>query len=141
VEGCASQYRSGKKVINPAPIDAFLEATARAELGMSESEDDEETQDLYLHYHTKASQLWLLQSWQAYRNRGILPYPGGFANQPRVWVRAIGRLNVRYAPVYDRLFREKYPDADKEKGEEILDWVRSEGVAGNLFDQIGEKHG
>jgi hypothetical protein len=81
-----------------------------------------------------------LQSWQAYRNRGILPYSGGLAEQPRVWVRAMGRLNARYAPIYGRLLREKYPKVGHEQdGEDLLEWVRN-GGGGNYLDQIGE-HG
>lgn len=113
-----------------------MEAAARAELNLSTSEDDPDQDDLYLHYHSKAGQAWLLQSWQAYRNRGILPYAGGLANQPRVWVKAIGQLNARYAPIYDRLFREKYPEESKQEGDDLMAWVRSGG--GSLLDQIGE---
>lgn len=121
------------------PIDAFLEAAARAELGLSDDEDPEESEALYLHYTSKAAQAWLLQSWQAYRNRGILPYPGGLANQPRVWTRAIQRLNARYAPIYERLLREKYPDREKDQaaGDDLLSWVRSEGGSG-WMQTIGE---
>lgn len=124
-------------------LDEFLTAAARAELGFSD--EDEETEDgaVYLHYHSKTALEWLLQSWQAYRHRGILPYAGGFANQPRVWVRAIGVLNGRYAPIYDRLLREKYPKegagGNREEEEDLFEWVRS-GGGGSLMDKIGE-HG
>jgi hypothetical protein len=105
-----------------------------------EDEEDDPTADLYLHYHTQKAIQWLLNSWQAYRHRGILPYPGGFASQPRVWVRAIGILNGRYAPIFSRLLHEKYPKEGGREGDDLLEWVRSGGNNGSLFDQIGEHH-
>jgi hypothetical protein len=142
VEGCAAQYR-GRKKIDPAPLDDFLESAARAELGFAEDDEPPEDETVYLHYHSPQALAWLLQSWQAYRHRGILPYAGGLANQPRVWVKAIGILNARYAPIYARLLHEKYPDSgggNHKEETDLLAWVQQGGDGGSWTDTIGE-HG
>lgn len=44
-------------------------------------------------------------SWWAYKHHGILPYAGGYFDQPRVWLRGMNKLNVRYNRIFAKLQR------------------------------------
>lgn len=97
-------------------VGEWLESAAMAELGLSTEDDEEdELDDLYLHYAEGERLTFLLRSWQAYRSRGVLPFTGGLADQPRALFHDFEQLNTRYIPILNRLLREKYPDRQQGK--------------------------
>lgn len=124
MEGCTRQCRGGKKV-DEAAVDEWLEAAARAELGLTSDEEDEDEAppDLHLHYAEGEGLSFLLQSWMAWRSRGVLPFAGGLADQPRVWARDVRKLDARYAPIMARLIEEKYPNRNVSGGGNELDRI------------------
>lgn len=91
-------------------LDRWLENYARADLGMVNEDDDPDLpeEDAPLNFPTP----YLVQTWAAYKQHGILPEPGAYNDQPAAWHDDIRRINARYGVIFSRLAKEKFPKQD-----------------------------
>lgn len=89
-------------------------------------DDDELDTELQLPYGDAE----MYGSWWAYKHHGILPYEGGYFDQPRMWQRGMHKLNTRYNRMVSQLLR------TKKEGGDPLDRIFGKGKREPLEDLL-----
>lgn len=85
-----------------------MERFARAEVGQFEDADapSELPDEIDLPFP-----LWVVKrAWARDKAHGQLPHGGALLTLPMAWYRALDTVYARYDVIFERIFREKYPE-------------------------------